>query len=512
MDVYDNKDFQSQFAKQSYDLNGSLIRNPLLLARNFLYSATRTEPIAPLVDVYPNLYGRNIDPTQKVSFNEVVKNAEKYNANLLKDGKADPAHAATFAEHVADIKGIPDLSEQLGTAAQKALSDMLGKTLSKSPQGIRAINLLANVSYLGGRLALPLRDITNGMQNIYNTYGAKFAARVLGNSISADYANALYAAGDIPSQSGLELLNPGETIHNGVDRLAKAADFGQRMNGARLAHQQLSVGIYKATMEQVADLSGDMLKNEISKADAYKELKIGQIDPTNAKLFDDYITAGNTIGAAKLLAKYRVKSAVNIFGNNNSPLAWSSSWGRLAGTFMSWGTNQIQTLVDGTLRGSRGDRLAYGLRWGASNAAILGAGYAAGVNLNRWMISPFDLVGNSPILGAYDATRQTLTDLTNPNVASRQKAQQALYDFVPHNDKTIAHMWIPYSQMMQGIVDSYNQANQNYGPVAGMTALGFKAIDTRSPLQKNAGYTPYKIDRNRNRTYLKNKDETSFEK
>lgn len=486
--VKTNTEFSATLSRLGVMQNDVLQRNPLLLARNYIYAGTRTAKIIPEAWAYPEL--AKPGNVNMLSFNDVVKKSEDYVQELSKDASVAP-YSEVFNEHIMDVKGVPDLSEQLGRAAQKHLEELFGKSQASGGNWTKAGILLVHAAFLGGRLALTLRDVMNASTNMYGLYGAKFTKDALGSSVSKDYATALMEKGIIPKQNGLDLLMPGEQISAGLDRLTKVANTTMKYNGNQLVHTQISSGIYKATWEKVGELSGKMLKNEISKKKAYDELKIDQLDPATQKQFDDLISDGKTDQAAEILGRYRVRQIVNIYGNTNNPQAWNTAFGRVAGGFMSWGVNQAQTLADGVLRGSTRHRIESGVRYGIANATIATAGYYAGVNLSGWLINPFSLVSTSPLISLGMTGMKALAGLTSQNVNQREDAEKEIMTWVPHNEKTLAHAYLPYSYMVQDWVNGVNQLNNNFGPSGFGRMVGMPTnTSTRSPLQEDLGLYP----------------------
>lgn len=479
--------FGKEFARLAIDKNsGSLERNPVMLLRKFIISGSRTMPMVQTSVAFPGEIG------PLLSFNDIVKKASDYAKTLEQDDALRP-YLNTFNDHIADIRGIPDNSELMARAADKYFKDIYGHARwDKSKAAI----LVSHAALLGGRLALTLRDVKNGWENVANRYSYGLAFKMLSESVDREYALQLRAKGILPSETGLDLLMPGEDIHTGMARISKIADGTMKWNGNLLAHQQMLAGLYKASIKEVGKASSDLLnKDEKIRDKAFKNLKLQTEDPIIQKQFANLIEVGKTQEAADLLARERTKMQLNHFGQHNNPIGWENRFGRLAGGMMSWGVNQAQTMASGLMRGSRMDRLTYASKLTAHNAITASAGYYAGVNLLGWTLSPFSLIGQSPIVNAALGSMKTINNIISPSPDQRGQAENSLMNFVPHNDHTIAQLYLPYSYKLQEFIDGIEEAQNDYGPVAaGAKIAGIgSTLPFRSNLQKEEGNHPRDI-------------------
>jgi hypothetical protein len=476
----------TQFARELTRLgvnqtNGALDRDPVMLLRKYIIAGTRTKQIVPTSIAYPGETG------EMLSFNDIMKNSEKYLIQISGDNRSA---ALAFADHIASVKGIPDNSVLAQQAADVFFKKIYGR---EAWSGTKAALLLSHAALLGGRLALTLRDITNAWQNVASSYNHKLALSMMMESIDQTYAKGLMDKGINIPQTGLDLLMPGETIHAGLDRMSKIAHTTMKYNGNALVHTQLSAGLYRGTIKEIGNLSADLL-DATKKDKAYKKLKIQAEDPIIQQQFNDFIAAGKTQEAADIIGRERVKKLLNVFGSNNNPRGWKTAWGRLAGGMMSWGVNQGQTMASGLSRGTLGQRLSYGTKIAAYNATLVGIGYGSGLNLGGWLLNPFSLVGTSPILNAALGTMKVGHDILSTNTNTRQTAEQSILDMVPHDEHSLAQLYIPYSFMVQDFVDAANMANNDFGLAAGAKATGIGVNQSNvSPLQDVVGNNPRNI-------------------
>lgn len=450
--------------------------------------------------------------TDLLSFKQVIDNAQKEinsytplkddpDEVLEKKHQAQPA-VEFFQQHLDDVKGVPNLSDKLGEGLASAVEKMYG---SKSVDGIRFANALIYSSLLGLRPAFAARDMWNVFQNtvMYDSFEAGLG--VMSRSVRKEQAKILMDKGIIATQKGLDLLSPNESLIDGMGRLsklsqgaAKLSDIATKYNGQQLAHTQASAGTYLYYNEKVANLSAKMLKNDISKQDAYTELKIQKLPPEEQKSFDDLISAGKTDQAGDMLGRSMVDRLNVVYGRNNAPQAWRSWYGRIAGGFGQWATHQVNTNVDILGRGTNSQRISSAVKMAATNAAVMGAGIYTGVNLSRWMITPFALPGESPLMANLLGGLQGAENSANEDPTISDPATSKLKKMLPfYLDKdnnwtgSVAHLYLPMSYFAQDIYDSIEMAKGDFGASSAANALGFSTIKSaKSGLQEDMGNEP----------------------
>lgn len=453
---------------------------------------------------------------KQISPNEIYNRAQSYLYSLMEKNGDDDAtkqwkqsiasSVQIFQHHLDDVRGVPDLSEQLGRAAEASLKEQLGEKYKSMPEAVRFGSSLVYASLLGLRSIFALRDLSNVYQNAFNRMGTEFALKAMGKSVSLDAVQALVDQGEIPNKSNFkEILNPNESLLAGMERLAnkfsKGADvvsnWSTKLNGQQLAHAQASAGVWLQTFKMVGDLSEKMFKSETSKADAYDKLAIDQLHPADAKAFDDLITAGKSEQAARYLARTLVREFATNYGMNNAPSEWKTWFGKLAGGFGQWATNQIQTNANNYLRGTPRQRLTTLARTSISNSALWGIGATTGLNLSRWMITPLGLPGISPLLNGVIGGVQTTENTLNIDPAIANPAGIKVLNMLPYKGN-IAHLYLPFSYFAQGEMDAMDMIKGGFGPAAWFSLFtGADVIkDTQSPLQQwlnlNPEWTPQK--------------------
>jgi hypothetical protein len=449
----------------------------------------------------------------KISMNDIVKRSQDYiNSLNAKDAdddittqnkKQNAPYQSFFQNYLDDVKGVPDLTKQMGDRAELALKEMYGPKYQKMPEFTRLASSVVYSSLLGLRPAFALRDIWNAHQNVFIFAGPEAALKSFGGIFSREQAKLLMEQGEIPATKGADMLNPGENIIDGMSRLSKvqvAADnlsnWATKLNGQQLAHVQANTGIYNYYWNKVGELSRAMLKDEKSKADAYTELKLQKISPTEQKMFDDMIKVGRTDQAGRFLARTMVDRFNVEYGRNNAPQSWKSWFGKLAGGFGQWATNQINTNIDHLTRGTGRQIAESWARMAISNAAIYGVGAVTGLNLARWMINPAMLPGESPLLSGLLGVHQDAENVTNLDPAIANPAGSKLMKQLPYPGNW-AHLYLPFSYFVQNELDSYDMLQGDFGPSAIAKGLtGISTVNaTVSPLQQQMGLRPEWKDR-----------------
>lgn len=466
--------------------DASLERNPVQLTRNYLMAGVRTAGVLPDGKSFIS----HINEAQKV----IVELNEKYGSKEI-NGKPNPdynpqklkqiaPYLELVNEHIADMNGVPDHSVRLGKAAGE-LSKVFTGDASKG-----AI-LFTHAAFLGGRLGLTLRDVVNAATNSYMLYGTEFTAKAFGRSFSKEYVTELVEKGILTKQDALDIMMPGETIESALSRITKVGNSTMKWNGQALVHMQVTGGIYKASVEAVLEHSQKLLESKESKQKAYTKLKIQTMEEVWQREFDKLIDAGKSAEAADLLGRYRVKQIVNVYGANNNPIGWNTTAGRLLGQFGSWGANEAQTVGSALLRGTPEQRIAAGLRLAAANAVIGTVGYYTGLNLFRWMVSPFGLFGVGPLVQNVLDIQDDINALASTSPAGQREARKNLMRFVPHDEFSLGQMYIPYSYMVQDFVTGMNMLNNDFGVVGMGRMIGLPVnSEVRSPLQEIQGVTP----------------------
>lgn len=514
-------EFQRAYNRISSTPAGQIELDPSTVLYNLRRATIGSARIIDESVAYPQT-GR---PGNMISFNSIVENAEKSIKSMVPVPGEDPAiltqkyknaDAVIYYQRYLDaVKGIPDQTAQHAKAAELYMQEVFGPDYRSSPDMMKLGSSLVYSALLAGRPFFAFRDVINGVQNSFIWGGADFARKVAIGTLKREGVQQLMDQGKIPSTRIQELLNPNESVINGLSRLNRLADASEKLanistmtNGQQLAHIQMSAGAYMAVYKQVGELSAKMVKNEISKQDAYTKMGIQRLHPQEQLTFDSMISAGKTVQAAEYLGTVLTDRWNPRYGGHNAPQAWRSWFGRLAGGFGQWAVGQIATNVDVLARGTRRQMTESWIRMAVSNRAIRLAGLYTGINLSKSVISPYSVPGISPLMDGMLGITQDADNTGNLDPAISNPAATNLFKILPmvgsENGEIVfkptenwAHLYIPGSYFIQSEIDAVRMLNGDFGPVAvGQALLGYNTIKSAvSPLQNQLGLQPEFKDR-----------------
>lgn len=424
-------------------------RNPVIQANRYIYSFLQSA----------SGFADGITNVQK-EFNDNIKALKSdvdINGNPTSRSKVANNLETKFKEYLDDVRGIPNNNDQIGKLFA-SIGKQMGVTINpNSVFGLFrpvAMTNLFSMAQLALRPALAARDLHNAYLQAGTRFGWDFANRAFMGGLETKQMDLLQDRGAIPHTDNAAISNP-QGIKDLVNResaIGKGASLGFKYSGQEGVYNRSLAGIWIATNEDVMKNLKDLKSNVIDKETAYKNLKLSAQSPTVQRVFDDLVQAGKPTEAADFLGRYRGRELSNIFGNNNNPAGWKSTFGRVMGQYGSYSANAMNTYLDNISRGSYSDIAGRVMRGGIGYGVTAAAGAATGLNLNSWQIAQpwHNIVNPGP-----------LTEMAGD--ISKTIDQQGLAAGVAK----LGSDFIPYSRALKGWKEAYEKGN----PLA---AFGFK--------------------------------------
>ena len=359
-------------------------RNPLVQANRYIYSLIKSKSgfTAGLVEARKAF---------KTSMDALESDVD-VNGNKTRMATLAPLIEKKFNEHINDVLGIANNDDMIAKTFTKLTKSLGIDAHASSALGLFTTKNAANLfstAQLGFRLSMGVRDMHNVLGHAYRRYGSEFAAGAFGKALDTETMVDLQRKGVFPHQSNIDIVNPvGEAdIFSKGSKLDNLAQTGFKFTGQEAVYNRSLAGIYLQTQSDVFKALRDLKTNILTKEETYKKLQLSAQSPTVQRIFDDFVQAGKPLEAADFLGKYRGRELSNIFGNNNNPQGWKSTFGRFMGQYGSYAANAMNTYVDNYTRGSLSDIAARGMREGIFYAATAAAGGASGLNLSSWQIA-----------------------------------------------------------------------------------------------------------------------------
>ena len=433
-------DFVNEMARFGITPDNELLRNPIDIAYRYILAGGRV----------------------KSGYATAIKNAslaakEELDKLSVSNPEAFRGIQDRVVHHIEDMRGIPSPDKSLSDASNKLLKHLGIKTPATT-----SVIAIADTAFQGFRLVMGLRDIHSAIGFTYAKYGAKFTGKVFASALSKDEKSfkleveKLIEQGAIPKVEGIDIVNPQDLFNYRESATAKIAELGLKWSGQKLVYTGTLMGVYKATVSEVADNLNKIVRKEISKEQAYKNIALSNHPPAVQAEFDKLVSDGDIEGASRFLGRWRGKEIANHFGNNNNPIGWNNQFGRIAGQYLSWSLNAIQTTADMASRGTRAERAVRMLRYTAFQAATIYAGYQVGMDLANWVTSPIGLI---PKPGPIVTTAMKIAEgagMLSTNEDTYNRAKYALNSLIPHSKSTIGQIYIPYSMAAQDLVQAYD--------------------------------------------------------
>jgi hypothetical protein len=231
-----------------------------------------------------------------------------------------------------------------------------------------------------------------------------------------------------------------------------AVSIGFQATGQKKIYEMLQAGTYLETWQHTGSWLRKLNAKEVSKAKAYKEMKIDTYDLAAGQHFDALVTASKFEEAADFLGKQAIREVVGVYQQANAPYGWNTNTGRLIGQFgrfPAWIGAYTRRLAS---RGTRAQRAANMMRFAAANAAIYGAGAAIGANLWNWMPATGMLFSGGPGLGIMQTAVEALSGYGGEQELAQSRLRKyLLYD--PISERwNIGQPYLPGSFFINDLV------------------------------------------------------------
>ena len=437
-------------------------------------------------------------------FNPVWKDAQNAAVENLKQiPRGREAVAKVLNEYIGGMRGHGAASDELAEAAFGRVLDALDVKVRPELRKDLVNTWLAAQSgaFLGFRVAQGLRDFTQFSKIYYARFGASRFARGLNLALSRD-ANgmtrmqSLALEGKIPGLSVLQFATD-EELANGVtgkaggmirDAIFRASEAGLKVSAQHNSYSLAHAIAYLDTHSLATETLTKLLRGEITKEIAYKRLHMNSYDIPVAEGFDALVKDGKMDAAAEYLAQSTGTETAFIFGMQNHPYLWGTTFGRLAGslgTWSMWDRNYLTRLAG---RGTPGERAASMARLGAGEMATFLAGRTLGFNMRSWYLIPGMLFAGGP---AFAYAQQIQDAMGAAGKAREETAKRQLFRAPPGQIPIISQV-TPGSMAFSDYVQAWQLNKDRYGavPVLGK-AMGMSVDQTqRSFLDEMMGNYP----------------------
>ena len=362
---------------------------------------------------------------------------------------------------VDNFRGIPDPD----AANVMAFNRQFMETFNMNPKGSTLdVALDAQVFIkLGARPILALRDMTSSFA-IGSLYGMDLAFDIMRiTPAKLRRIESLMKEGYLPQFDVKAML-----ARNAESKFSKATDIAMKLS--------LQPQVYKVIAGNAYIFTFDKTISSFKKANGnYGKLikELGDLLDSNPKPIQKYfldMAVKDPIEAARFLASSNAYNVANRFGRLNNPLGWQGKFGRVAGQFGSWSLNALTVMFEG-IANSRDWQSATRkiARLTAINGTILGAGTAAGLNLNTWMVTPFHLVpGLGPTMDEWGDIQRGAALLFSPSERDREFGNRLIEGLGLGLTPILIKEMIKSAQIMEDEGDHYR---------AMMRGAGFKLIE-----------------------------------
>ena len=145
---------------------------------------------------------------------------------------------------------------------------------------------------------------------------------------------------------------------------------------------------------------------------------------------------------------------MGVYGRANHPWGWGTNIGRMVTHFGTWSSNALAFSLGGVSRGSKAQRLAFATRLGMTQAAVLGAGNAVGLNLHGWLTLPGLFFAGGPAAQTAMALGTAITGYGIDKTLARGRIRQLF----PEWDDPRS-MFIPFSYVVGDLLQAVQNAD-----------------------------------------------------
>lgn len=357
------------------------------------------------------------------------------------------------AQHLAELRGIPDMGVQFAQEAFDKLLDDLGvhADVNVRKDFVNNVLTLMNGAMVGGRPALGLRHAAQTVSLYFSRFGLERTQNALSLLSSAMKNNggmikALRTAGRLPTISPVEFDTPAELYQSEIGKhMSALPDYirsvseklltGSTLKSVyELSHAMAYLETRDAALRELGPVAyeKDVAKATQLRAQAYKNLSINTYEPSFVKQLDELVRNGKIDDAADMLGMQTGREMVGIYGMANHPFGWGSNVGRLVGQYGMWPTWAQRYLQNMVSKGTPREIAGHVARFATTQAAMLTLGHGVGLDLGKWMMAPAFMYAGGPAVGTAWALRGALDAPTDQEKAFyRTQLKNSWRMFVP---------------------------------------------------------------------------------
>lgn len=369
--------------------------------------------------------------------------------------------------YLSEMRGIPPASVQFTQEITDALLDSFQVQASVDVRKniTNTILYTSSGAALGFRMAQGVRDFTDFSVK----YSSRFGYKRFGNAVRKGFEPGAYKwlaeKGLVTSISPVEFATPADLARSPLwrnlgqfpDHLKKFADLGLTVSLQKHFYEVAQAAAYLDTREVVLAEMSKFVKQEIPKAQFYKNVKLFTYDRPSQLEFDKIVNSGDVERAADYLGKETYREVLGVFGMANHPYGWGTNTGKLAGQFGNWPVHSRSFYLRGISQGTAGDRLGFATRFAMSQAAIKGASVVSGFNLYSWYALPGLVFTGGPAI----QTGLLAAQLASPFDTDRAIAKSRLQRMLPlmgEGPTSVGSLFIPGSYAVNDIIKAFQQA------------------------------------------------------
>lgn len=364
------------------------------------------------------------------AYNSAVDNlsllVDKYGKEASPEFNPDLVpHLLVAKDYLRLVQG--QMPEQVSTLRKTfhTLVDKLGMSKHIDPDTVdRIMTAYVGLNHGAFMAFRPAKALINFSQigHVYMLYGAKYTAQALRTAITK-------AGGEEAIQSGAVIREmvrlpyedqifmrdktlAGKGLSKLVDAGLEVTSIGGRWFNK--ADQILRATAYHAQKERAID-AWNAYKG-LERNPAFEEAAgLTALGETVTQGYFKELRKSGNEAAAKWLGVHAANDTQWMYQAGAGPIAFSRGAMKLFGQYGSWPVWYVNFVKRGLTMGTKADRIRFALRGAAFNGAIVGAGYATGVNTYRWLGPTSIFFSGGP---AFDKVKDLTTiwgGLGNPN-------------------------------------------------------------------------------------------------
>lgn len=299
-----------------------------------------------------------------------------------------------MSEYVDEIQGFPHPS--FGKAQQAIESGFKSMGIDVDPDFVRKYtNFLTLLTYgatIPFRPALVARNAYEIFQKVPSRVGGRSFKEGLRRAMADGGMEEARAAGAIPEnlaplfavtevaeesvfgRVGFGKLN--KLVQKGFDWYRGPDDFGR------------AIAYHAQRHRMEGPINRLMKESDYTWKQFLQDSKISTMERVDQQKIRQLIDDGQIEEAKKLAGATLSRETMVRYGHSNHPAGWGSIYGRLFGQFGTWPVQYKDFLLQGMRRGTTKDKMEFAAWQLGTNAGIIAAGDAVGLDLFSWAAFP----------------------------------------------------------------------------------------------------------------------------